>query len=49
MMECVIKTLCDVKVIGLKFAGTKNLAMLKVGVVQLKWDPDDFNSLNVSE
>jgi hypothetical protein len=32
MTECSIKALCDVKVIGLKLAGTKNPAMLRVGV-----------------
>jgi hypothetical protein len=31
-MDCVLKALCDVKVIGSKLVGTKNPAMLRVGV-----------------
>jgi len=30
--ECVVKVLCDVKVISLKPMGTKNPTMLRVGV-----------------
>jgi hypothetical protein len=37
--ECVVKALCDVKVIGSKPAGTKNPAMLRVGVAQAGCDP----------
>jgi hypothetical protein len=39
MRECVVKALCDVKVIGSKPAGTKNLAILRVGVAQARCDP----------
>jgi hypothetical protein len=38
-MECVVKALCDVKVTGSKPVGTKNLAMLRVGVAQAGCDP----------
>jgi hypothetical protein len=38
-MECVVKALHDVKVIGLKLAGTKNPSMLRVGVAQAGCDP----------
>jgi hypothetical protein len=37
--ECVVKALCDVKVTGSKPAGTKNPAMLRVGVAQARCDP----------
>jgi hypothetical protein len=37
--ECVVKALCDVKVIGLKLAVTKNPAILRVGVAQVGCDP----------
>jgi hypothetical protein len=33
------KALCDVKVIGSKLVGIKNLAMLRVGVAQAGCDP----------
>ena len=39
MTECVVKALCDVKIIGSKPAGTKNVAMLRVGVAQVGCDP----------
>ena len=38
-MECVVKPLRDVKVTGLKLAGTKNPSMLRVGVAQVGCDP----------
>jgi hypothetical protein len=37
--ECVVKALYDVKVTGSKPTGTKNLAMLTVGVAQAGCDP----------
>jgi hypothetical protein len=37
--ECVVKPLRDVKVTGLKPAGTKNPTMLRVGVAQAGCDP----------
>jgi hypothetical protein len=37
--ECVVKALRDVKVTGSKPAGTKNPAMLRVGVAQAGCDP----------
>lgn len=37
--ECDVKALCDVKFIGSKPVGTKNLAMLRVGVGQDECDP----------
>jgi hypothetical protein len=37
--ECVVKALCDVKVISSKPAGIKHLAVLKVGVAQAGCDP----------
>jgi hypothetical protein len=39
MMECALKVFCDVKVIGSKPVGTKNLVMLRVGVVKAGYDP----------
>lgn len=39
MMECAVKSLHDVKVIGSKSVGTKNPAMLRVGVDQTRCDP----------
>ena len=39
MTECVVKALCDVKVIGSKPTGTKNPSMLRVGVAQAGCDP----------
>jgi hypothetical protein len=38
-MECVVKALHDVKLTGLKPVGTKNPAMLRVGVAQTGCDP----------
>jgi len=38
-MECVVKALHDVKFIGSKPTGTKNPAMLRVGVAQAGCDP----------
>jgi hypothetical protein len=38
-MECVVKALCGVKVTDLKPLGTKNPAMLRVGVAQVGCDP----------
>ena len=38
-MECVVKALHDVKVTGSKPTGTKNLAMLRVGVAQAECNP----------
>lgn len=38
-MECAVKLLHDVKVIGSKPVGTKNPAMLRVGVDQARCDP----------
>jgi hypothetical protein len=38
-MECVVKPLPDVNVTGLKPAGKKNPAMLRVGVAQVGCDP----------
>ena len=38
-MECVVKALRDVKVIGSKPVGTKNPTMLRVGVAQVGRDP----------
>ena len=38
-MECVIKVIYDVKVTGSKPVGTKNPAMLRVGVAQAGSDP----------
>jgi hypothetical protein len=38
-MECVVKVLRDVKVIGSKPTGTKNPSMLRVGVAQAGCDP----------
>jgi hypothetical protein len=37
--ECVVKALHDVKVTSSKPAGTKNPAMLRVGVAQARCDP----------
>ena len=37
-MECVVKALRDVKVTDSKPTGTKNLAMLRVGVAQVGCD-----------
>jgi len=37
--ECVVKALCDVKVIGSKPTQTKNPSMLRVGVSQAECDP----------
>jgi len=37
--ECVVKPLRDVKVTGLKPAGTKNPTMLRVGVAQAGCNP----------
>jgi hypothetical protein len=37
--KCVVKALCDVKVIGSKPTGTKNSTMLRVGVAQVGCDP----------
>jgi len=37
--ECVVKALSDVKVTGLKLVGTKDPAMLRVGVAQAGCDP----------
>jgi hypothetical protein len=39
MTECVVKVLCDVKVIGLKPVGTKNPSMLRVGVARAECNP----------
>jgi hypothetical protein len=38
-MECVVKALRDLKVIGSKPAGIKNPALLRVGVAQAGCDP----------
>ena len=38
-MECVVKPLRDVKVTGLKLAGTKNPSMLRVGVAHSRCNP----------
>jgi hypothetical protein len=38
-MECTVKALCDVKVTGSEPTGTKNPAMLRVGVAQAEYDP----------
>jgi hypothetical protein len=38
-MECAIKALRDVKVTDSKPVGTKNPAMLRVGVAQARCDP----------
>jgi hypothetical protein len=37
--ECFVKALRDVKVTGSKPAGTKNLAMLRVGVARAECNP----------
>jgi hypothetical protein len=37
--ECFVKALCDVKVTGSKLAGTKNPAMLRVGVARAGCNP----------
>jgi hypothetical protein len=39
VMECVVKPLRDVKVTGLKLAGTKNPSMLRVGVAHSRCNP----------
>jgi hypothetical protein len=36
VMECDVKALCDVKVIGSKTTGTKHPVMLRVGVAQAR-------------
>jgi hypothetical protein len=36
---CAVKALCDVKVTNSKPAGTKNPSMLRVGVAQVRCDP----------